>query len=152
MLPSHAYETLGKTILESYAQARGVVATDLGSRREFVKHGETGLLYGVGNIEQLSVVTVQGLDWQRKKWGRTASNVLRAGEYAAIRFPHETMVVSHTLQDYFQSRYPREPRYIANGAVLRRAGSHEHIQRWSLERRNYILFLGRFPPKRTAIS
>ena len=32
VLPSHAYETLGKTILESYAEGRAVVASDLGSR------------------------------------------------------------------------------------------------------------------------
>jgi glycosyltransferase involved in cell wall biosynthesis len=35
----------GKTILESYAEARAVVATDLGSRRELVHAGKTGLLY-----------------------------------------------------------------------------------------------------------
>ena len=27
-----------------------------------------------------TVVTVQGLDWQRRKWGWIASRVLRAGE------------------------------------------------------------------------
>lgn len=325
VLPSHAYETLGKTILESYAQARGVVATDLGSRPEFVKHGETGLLYRVGDIEQLSVsmrflldhpgraeemgragrefvrdhhsppahyevlnglyeklamqlktprltcsanpqrrnaarsrirvafiggrgvigkysgiegyyeevgrrlaaaghevtvycrnyftppqdqhngmhlvrlpaprskhfetvthtllstlhslwkpydivhyhtlgpalfsfvprlvgkrtvVTVQGLDWQRKKWGHTASAVLRAGEYAAIHFPHETMVVSQTLQRYFQMRYRTQTRYVANGAALRHARPLEHIRAWGLESGNYILFLGRFSPEK----
>ncbi len=54
VLPSHAYETLGKTILESYAQARAVVATDLGSRRELVDAGKTGLLYRAGDVEQLA--------------------------------------------------------------------------------------------------
>ncbi len=54
VLPSHAYETLGKTILESYAQARAVVATDLGSRRELVQAGKTGLLYRMGDVEQLA--------------------------------------------------------------------------------------------------
>ena len=50
VLPSHAYETLGKTILESYAEARAVVATDLGSRRELVQAGKTGLLYRTGDV------------------------------------------------------------------------------------------------------
>ncbi len=54
VLPSHAYETLGKTILESYAEARAVVATDLGSRRELVQAGKTGLLYKTGDVEQLA--------------------------------------------------------------------------------------------------
>jgi len=81
VLPSHAYETLGKTILESYAQARGVVATDLGSRREFVKHGETGLLYGVGNIEQLSAslrILLDHPDWAAKMGYRDGSSYVRS--------------------------------------------------------------------------
>ena len=45
-----------------------------------------------------TVVTVQGLDWQRKKWGRLASAVLRIGEYAAVGLPTRTMVVSGTLR------------------------------------------------------
>src|SRR5258706_10201180 len=54
VFPSHAYETLGKSILESYASGRPVVASDLGSRRELVQHGVTGLLYSDGDREQLS--------------------------------------------------------------------------------------------------
>jgi glycosyltransferase involved in cell wall biosynthesis len=37
VLPSRAYETLGKSILESFARGRPVVASDLGSRRELVQ-------------------------------------------------------------------------------------------------------------------
>src|SRR5439155_18581850 len=54
VLPSHAYETLGKSILESYALGRPVVASDLGSRREVVIHRKTGLLFQSGNVEQLA--------------------------------------------------------------------------------------------------
>src|SRR5260370_16840236 len=53
VLPWHGYETLGKTILESYAKARGVVASDLGSRQELVHAGETGLLYKTGDVKAL---------------------------------------------------------------------------------------------------
>jgi glycosyltransferase involved in cell wall biosynthesis len=54
VLPSHAYETLGKTILESYAWGRSVVASDLGSRRELVHEGETGVLFRSGDVSQLA--------------------------------------------------------------------------------------------------
>jgi glycosyltransferase involved in cell wall biosynthesis len=54
VLPSRAFETLGKTILESYARGRAVIASDMGSRREFVRHGETGLLYRAGDVGQLA--------------------------------------------------------------------------------------------------
>ena len=54
MLPSRAYETLGKTILESYAWGRAVVASDLGSRREVVVEGKTGLLFPPGDVVKLA--------------------------------------------------------------------------------------------------
>jgi len=54
VLPSRAYETLGKTILESYALNRPVIASDLGSRRELIDEGETGLLFPVGDAAQLA--------------------------------------------------------------------------------------------------
>lgn len=343
VLPSHAYETLGKTILESYAQGRPVVATDIGSRREFVSHGETGLLYRCGDANELAetiellaanptmsqemgragwelvrrehrpeeyyeklaglyeeliraragekrrpeiamkwrhftsrapapqsqvptcglgnpghrlriafiggrgvvskysgietyyeevgkrlaargheltvycrnhftpalkeyegmrlvrlptirskhletfvhtllstlhaatqgydvvhyhtlgpalfssfprmfgtktVVTVQGLDWRRKKWGRIASAVLRLGERASVWFPNETMVVSRTLQQRYLDLHGRQTRYVPNGGMLRERKEPRKILEWGLEPGKYVLFLGRFSPEK----
>jgi glycosyltransferase involved in cell wall biosynthesis len=322
VLPSHAYETLGKTILESYAEARAVVATDLGSRRELIHPGKTGLLYRTGDVEQLTsairflssqpeladkmgragreqlrhnyapeahyealiglyermanrkrqsssptmrqvtvpkrtlrvafiggrgvvskysgietyyeeigkrlaemghyvtvycrtyftppgkahngmqvvrlptirskhletlvhtlfstlhvllqpcdvvhyhalgpalfsfiprlvgkktVVTVQGLDWQRKKWGRIASAVLRLGERAAVSLPNQTMVVSRELQKHYGRGYGVDTSYVPNGGVLRERQAPDKILDWDLEPGKYILFLGRFSPEK----
>jgi len=95
-----------------------------------------------------TVVTVQGLDWQRKKWGRFASLVLRAGEYAAVRFPDETMVVSQTLQKYFRERYQSETRYVANGAPIRERHKATRMADFGIDPGNYVLFLGRFSPEK----
>ncbi len=343
VLPSHAYETLGKTILESYAQGRAVVASDLGSRRELVRDGETGLLYRTGDVKQLAeaiarlgarpdvakrmgaagrdlvqrshtpeghyrklmsiyqrlfaarmqrrpalvavasrvridgpgrrmlspgaeaataptrrklrlafiggrgviskysgieayyeevgkrlaamghdvtvycrtyftpalsehngmrlvrlptirskhletfvhtvlstahamtrgfdvvhyhalgpalfsifprllgiktAVTVQGLDWQRRKWGRLASQVLRAGERASVRFPNATMVVSQVLQQRYRDVHGINAFYVPNGGVMRERKEPRKILEWDLEPGNYVLFLGRFSPEK----
>jgi len=318
VLPSRAYETLGKTILESYAVGRSVIASDLGSRRELVEEGQTGLLYRPGDIEQLAgaisflhhrpalalqmgaagremvrarynpedhyaalsllyqrlvetrptskapalatkprlrvafiggrgvvskysgieayyeeigsrlaamghditvycrnyftpplktyegmrivrlptirtkhwetvihtflstlhaigsgcdivhfhalgpalfsfiprifgkktVVTVQGLDWQRKKWRRIASTVLHLGEKAAIRFPTRTMVVSRTLEQYYLGLYKAPTTYIPNGTVIRERRPPRYLAKWGLRPDQYILFLGRFSPEK----
>jgi glycosyltransferase involved in cell wall biosynthesis len=322
LFPSHAYETLGKSILESYAFARPVIASDLGSRREFVEHGVTGLLYKTGDREQLAhcigflfdrhdliekmgtnararvksnhgveqhlekllgvyarlisekkvlsfptpswqpraphsvrvafiggrglvskyrgiesyyeqaglqlarlghqvtvycrdyftppinthngmrvrrlptirtkhldtlvhtfistlrvmasdndivhyhclgpslfsflprlvgkktVVTVQGLDWQRAKWGRFASAVLRCGERAAVIFPNATMVVSKTLQNHYQESYRRETIYVPNGANTIRRPAPRYLREQDLLPDNYVLFLGRLSPEK----
>lgn len=97
---------------------------------------------------QKTAVTVQGLDWQRKKWGRFASAVLRFGDYAAIRFPDETMVVSRTLRAYYRKRYAAHTRYVANGTVLRDKRQDRGIREYLLESGKYILFLGRFSPEK----
>src|ERR1039458_10445522 len=79
VLPSHAYETLGKTILESYAHGRAVVASDLGSRRELVHEGKTGLLYTTGNVPHL-VSTLEFLSFQPQladEMGRAGRELVR---------------------------------------------------------------------------
>jgi glycosyltransferase involved in cell wall biosynthesis len=316
VLPTRAYETFGKSIVESYAHARAVIATDLGSRRELLHHGETGSLYPVGdaakladaiaylfarpelaakmgsagrelvrakyspethysnlislyeqvlsakkqhkvsaehsqikvsfiggrgvgskysgietyyeesgkhlaakghrvtaycrnhftpNIKQFermhlvrlpairskhletfshtflstlramfgsddivhfhalgpalfsflpritgkkTVVTVQGLDWQRKKWGWLASAVLKLGEKAAAYFPNETIVVSRTLQAHYLKQYGKNTRYVPNGASALRNDSVSRLEQWGLLPKEYVLYLGRFSPEK----
>jgi glycosyltransferase involved in cell wall biosynthesis len=99
-------------------------------------------------VGKKTAVTVQGLDWQRKKWGRLASAVLRLGEKSAIRLPNATMVVSRTLESYFRDRYGTRARCVANGAALRERRQAAKIYEWGFEPGNYILFLGRFSPEK----
>jgi glycosyltransferase involved in cell wall biosynthesis len=94
------------------------------------------------------MVTVQGLDWQRKKWGRLASIVLRLGERAAVRLPNVTMVVSRTLRQHYWDQHAAETTYVPNGGLLRDHRMPNKIFDWGLEPGNYILFLGRFSPEK----
>jgi glycosyltransferase involved in cell wall biosynthesis len=95
-----------------------------------------------------TVVTVQGLDWERKKWGRIASAILRLGERAAVSFPTQTMVVSKTLQNHYRRSSGAETSYVPNGGVLREWRVPDKILDWGLEPGRYILFLGRFSPEK----
>jgi glycosyltransferase involved in cell wall biosynthesis len=95
-----------------------------------------------------TAVTVQGLDWQRKKWGCSAAHVLRLGEKAAVRLPNLTVVVSRTLQDYYRAFHLAETLYVPNGTEVRGLRAPEHLREWGLEPDNYILFLGRFSPEK----
>ena len=52
-----------------------------------------------------TIVTVQGLDWRRKKWGWLASTILRLGEHASAHFPNTTMVVSKTLRQHYRDEH-----------------------------------------------
>src|SRR5437870_11284234 len=89
-----------------------------------------------------TVVTVQGLDWKRKKWGRIASAVLRWGEKASARFPDATVVVSQELQQHYRLTHLVETAYIPNGAMLRTRTAGVCPQQWGLEAGHYILSCG----------
>ncbi len=95
-----------------------------------------------------TVVTVQGLDWQRRQWGRLAAAVLRLGELASARFPNATVVVSRTLQQHYRDRHRLEPVYIPNGTRVRRRTKPSRLKEWGLESGKYILYLGRFSPEK----
>jgi glycosyltransferase involved in cell wall biosynthesis len=95
-----------------------------------------------------TVVTVQGLDWQRKKWGRIASAVLRLGEQASVTLPNATMVVSLALQQRYREEHGVEALYVPNGGIIREARRPAAIFHWDLEPGKYILFLGRFSPEK----
>jgi glycosyltransferase involved in cell wall biosynthesis len=95
-----------------------------------------------------TAVTVQGLDWQRKKWGRLASAVLKLGERASVRLPNGTMVVSQALQQRYREMHGIEAFYVPNGGLLRERSQPSAIREWGLESGNYILFLGRFSPEK----
>jgi glycosyltransferase involved in cell wall biosynthesis len=95
-----------------------------------------------------TAVTVQGLDWQRKKWGKFASTVLRLGERASAWLPNQTMVVSRVLQERYRTTHENETNYIPNGGVLRDRNTPRKILEWGFEPGRYVLFLGRFSPEK----
>ncbi len=95
-----------------------------------------------------TAVTVQGLDWQRRKWGPVASAVLRAGERASVELPSGTMVVSQALQQHYRNVHGVEAFYVPNGGVLREWKEPDKILEWGIEPGKYVLFLGRFSPEK----
>jgi len=99
-------------------------------------------------VGKKTVVTVQGLDLQRKKWGKFASAVLRGGERAAIGFPNATIVVSRVLHQYFHEHFGAQTFYVPNGTTIRKRREASHILKYSLQPHTYALFLGRFSPEK----
>ncbi len=90
-----------------------------------------------------TVTTVQGLDWQRKKWNGFAKGVLQLGECTSARGPNATTVVSHVLESYYDQRYGVRAHYIPNGDNRAEASAASQIKRWGLEQNRYVLFLAR---------
>lgn len=96
------------------------------------------------------VVTCQGLDWQRAKWGNFSTRLIKTGEKAAVKFADSIVVVSEALQDYFRQTYNRETIYIPNAPASYSDSSSNFSYGTSLglEKNKYILFLGRLVPEK----
>jgi glycosyltransferase involved in cell wall biosynthesis len=96
------------------------------------------------------IVTCHGLDWQRAKWNKASSYLLRLGERAAVRFADQIIVVSEELRSYFKETYDRETIYIPN-APSNLGESDPNFSYGSslgLKQGRYILFLGRLVPEK----
>jgi glycosyltransferase involved in cell wall biosynthesis len=95
-----------------------------------------------------TVVSVQGLDWQRKKWGRISRCALKFCEWTSARLPNVTVVVSRTLQEHYEDRYAKRCAYVPNGTRIRERLAGDYLKSIGLEPNGYVLFLGRFSPEK----
>ncbi|MCK9995839.1 MAG: glycosyltransferase family 4 protein [Candidatus Krumholzibacteria bacterium] len=108
-----------------------------------------GLLSGVPRwmTRQSTVVTVHGLDWQREKWGRVASGVLRLGESASVGLPNRTIVVSRALREHYLEHHKRATTYIPNGIAPPVYKEPQLILEQGIEK-EFVLFVGRLVPEK----
>jgi glycosyltransferase involved in cell wall biosynthesis len=88
-----------------------------------------------------TVVTVQGLDWRREKWGPAARTVLQLAASFSARFPNRTIVVTRELQRYFAERHGADSVYIPNG--VHEDPAEGEPPEADLEPDRFVLFLGR---------
>ena len=94
------------------------------------------------------IVHVHGLDWQRGKWSRLASQCIHAAEYSAVYFPNRTIAISAALKRYFEAKYQRPIDYVPTGVEAYEDVAPQEIRNWGLERDSYVLFLSRLVPEK----
>jgi glycosyltransferase involved in cell wall biosynthesis len=96
------------------------------------------------------VVTCQGLDWQRAKWGTFSTSLIQMGEKAAVRFADEISVVSEELRSYFLKTYGRETVYIPNAPASfpESDPNFSYGKKLGLDQERYILYVGRLVPEK----
>ena len=92
------------------------------------------------------VVTIQGLDWRREKWGKGARVVLQLASRMAARSPNRAIVVSRELQRYYRDELGAPTSYIPNG--VKPETPPPDLATLDLEHDSYILFLGRLVPEK----
>lgn len=94
-----------------------------------------------------TILNVDGLDWQRKKWPGPAKHYIRFAERMATVLPNEAVTDSRVVQKYYQDRYGAFVHHIAYGSEVAPLPPGDELRKWGLEPRKYILFVGRLVPE-----
>lgn len=96
------------------------------------------------------VATCHGLDWQRAKWGKISSLVIKTGERTGIRYADAFTVVSKELQSYFDKTYGHPTSYISNAPVAFANSDSQgtYVRSIGLNPQQYLIFVGRLVPEK----
>jgi glycosyltransferase involved in cell wall biosynthesis len=111
--------------------------------------------HGVGNalflpalrpMSPSTVVTVDGPDWERPKWGRLARWSLRFSARLAVALADALIIDNRPSQRYFAEHFGTEGHYIPYGAYLADEPATDALEPLGLRDRGYVLFVGRLIP------
>ncbi len=95
------------------------------------------------------VMTNHGPDYQRKKWGKLAKVILKLSENLGSRWANDIIGVSESIAGSIREKYNRDVAVIPNGVTVPAILKTENVLRkYGLERKKYILTVGRFVPEK----
>lgn len=93
------------------------------------------------------VCSVDGTDWQRAKWGWLARWYLRLSERLAVFFCHGLISDSSEVLDYYRRNYGAASSCIVYGMREHRSDRRDALERFGLQGKEYVLFVGRLVPE-----
>jgi glycosyltransferase involved in cell wall biosynthesis len=94
-----------------------------------------------------TVINVDGLDSDRRKWNRVAKAYLRAAERLSPRMATRAITDSHAVAHIYERRYGREIGVVPYGAEIPDQTRSGALDALGLEPRRYVLFVGRLEPE-----
>lgn len=96
------------------------------------------------------VLNVDGLEWQRAKWGPAGRAYYRACAWLAAHLPLHVVTDARVIQDYYRSAYGRETEYFPYGTTLGATQDDGTLARLGLTPRGYVLYVSRLEPENNA--
>lgn len=101
---------------------------------------------------QRTLLNVDGLEWQRRKWGRVARRYYRWAARLAARLPIEIVTDAAYIQQYYKRHFKRTTTYFPYGTDLYGRG-HEagRLASLGLVPDGYILYVSRLEPENNAL-
>jgi glycosyltransferase involved in cell wall biosynthesis len=116
-------------------------------------------LYNTGNAFLLPllracgfrvVISIDGIEWRRKKWGPIQRWSHRLGAHLAVRFADRVVADNKAVADFYAEQYRCSTATIAYGAqpIERADDAPEILSRFGLHANGYCIFVGRIVPEK----
>lgn len=139
-----ALETLSHTFLS--------VMHLLFSRRRhdvaFVFNAANAVFLPVLKLRRLPVaVHVDGLEWQRSKWGTWGRRYYRGAESLSVRWADALIADAQGIADYYTEEFGATTELITYGAPILTSPAHDKLDAAGLTPRRYHLVVARFEPE-----
>lgn len=95
------------------------------------------------------VVSVDGIEWKREKWGRLAAWYLWFAEMLAVRYAHVNIADNESIQDYTAKRYESLSCIIEYGGdhVNQQAFTNADLKRYPFLAKPYAFSVCRIEPE-----
>jgi glycosyltransferase involved in cell wall biosynthesis len=94
-----------------------------------------------------TVCSVDGTDWQRRKWGRFARWYLRFSEQWAVWSCNGLIGDSPDVVRYYRNKFGAELTFSTYGIREKKTAGSRYLERFGLVDREYVLFVGRLVPE-----
>lgn len=123
----------------------------------FLRKYDLILFLGVGNtffswfprfFGTKTVVHIDGIDWERKKWGSTARAYLKFSLFLTNFFPNTVISDNVFMVEYYKKKYQKEIENIPYGYFAQRIlQSSSLLKKYGLKKKAYLVWVGRLVPE-----
>ncbi len=100
-----------------------------------------------------AVITIDGPDWERPKWGRVARKALRLGARLSVRMADHLIIDNHPSMEYFRREMGAPDdrlTYIPYGADFERPTDTDQLAAFGVVPHGYLLHVGALLPDKGA--
>jgi glycosyltransferase involved in cell wall biosynthesis len=94
-----------------------------------------------------TLINIDGLDSNRRKWNRFAKTYLRWAERVSPRMATRAITDSHAVAQIFEKAFGKRIGVVPYGAEGPPETGTQTLERLGLEPRKYVLFVGRLEPE-----
>ncbi len=93
------------------------------------------------------LINVDGLEWERKKWGRLAKFYFKLCAATITKLPVTIITDSKAIRDIYKMRYNRRINYLTYGARIEQTSKIDFLASLGLQPMSYFLVACRLEPE-----